>query len=519
MARYDHLELVRLPEQLERRKGPGFGRPSTKEPGAHSRALSSQLNETVEVQRGRRPPAFVDPSLILRVRMTANLHEPEWEQLGLTVVSNDADRTLVLFSTRDDLTAFQDKIAAYGRGPPAGKKGPRFAWLAGIESIGNVEPRDRIGSRLRAAGFSEPYDFPESECKLLDLELWDFGERRLREAKLREIAAYIESVGGEAFEQYLGTSLTMLRVRIGGATIRLLLGLQEVASLDLPPVPDLETSTALDLAIADIPALNEVDSDAPCIGIVDSGINVHPLNEDVLVGAIGVPDTLGTADEWGHGTRVGGIALFGDLRAQLAAGTLARGARIASAKVVNERGEFDDRRLVPSQMREAITALRQRFGCRIFVVSLGDRHRVYDGGKVGSWAAALDEVARDLDALIVVSAGNRPPRPASRLEEALTGYPGYLLEPDNRFVEPAGAMNVLTVGAVAHGEGLDARLADNVMARPIAGAGEPSPFSRVGPGIDGSIKPELVDTGAPWCSMHRSAVSGQATTTFPAPAS
>ena len=43
----------------------------------------------------------------------------------------------------------------------------------------------------------------------------------------------------------------------------------------------------------------------------------------------------------GRGTRVRGVALFGDLRAQLEAGQLARTARLAVAKVINDRGGFD----------------------------------------------------------------------------------------------------------------------------------------------------------------------------------
>ncbi|KKC24268.1 hypothetical protein WP12_20395 [Sphingomonas sp. SRS2] len=150
---------------------------------------------------------------------------------------------------------------------------------------------------------------------------------------------------------------------------------------------------------------------------------------------------------------------------------------------------------MPAQMREAITRLNAEFGARVFVISLGDAKRTYDGGKVGPWAATLDELARELNVLIIVSAGNRAPRGGTRLEQAVTEYPGYLLEPANRFCEPAGAMNVLTVGSLAHGEGLGAQSEEDVKVRPITRALEPSPFTRIGPGINGSVKPELVDLG------------------------
>jgi hypothetical protein len=146
-------------------------------------------------------------------------------------------------------------------------------------------------------------------------------------------------------------------------------------------------------------------------------------------------------------------------------------------------------------MREAITTLHQRFGARIFVIALGDIRSPYTGGKVGAWAATLDELARELNVLIIVAAGNRYPRSGEQLEQAVTEYPRYLTEPENRFFEPAGAMNVITVGSLAHGEGVDANLAEDVRVRPITKLLEPSPFTRVGPGNNGSIKPDVVDFG------------------------
>jgi hypothetical protein len=496
MPRYDHLQLVRLPERLERRKHGGSGPPPPRDLVVHSAKLRGELDAAVTAQQRRRQPEFVDPSLILRVQMTDALLEEQWEQLGLTVLSSDADRTLVLFASSDDMHAFRGRLDAYqGGAPPGQKAAPYNAFIGNIEAIGAMEARDRIGVRFRQDGFVDPADFQSETTYLVDLELWDLGERRLRDRKLSQIADFIEARGGEVLDRYIGPSITMARVRLQGALLQSVLLIEDIASIDQPPQPEVLTSEAIDLILDEVPPRNSVAENAPVIGIIDSGVNDHPFLADILVGAIGVPATLGSADDFGHGTRVAGVAAFGDLRAQLAAGTLDRGARLCSAKVVNEQGNFEDRRLVPSQMREAITTLNDRFGCRIFVVALGDTKRPYDGGKVGTWAATLDELARELDVVVVVSSGNRSPRSGSRLEQALTEYPGYLLEVANRFFEPAGAMNVLTVGALAHGEGLDARLAAEVQVRPITRENEPSPFSRIGPGINGAIKPDLVDIG------------------------
>jgi len=428
--------------------------------------------------------------------MSGPLLEPEWEKVGLTVLSTDPDRTLVLFSSTDDLTEFRERLEAFSRGPAEGRRGPAYsAFIGGIENIGEVEPRDRIGPRFKSEGITDLADFLDAEIYLVDVELWDLGRREIRTRKLGEIRNYVQARDGEVLDEYVGPSISMLRIRATGALLKTLLSVEDLAAIDLPPHPDLELSDLIQLTIEEIPPIEVEVGDRPLVGIIDSGLNAHPLIEDIVAGAIGIPATLGASDDWGHGTRVAGVAAFGDLRAQLTQPQLTRFARLCSARVVNERGAFDDRRLVPSQMREAITTLREQFGCRIFVSALADTRQVYDGQKVGAWAATLDELARELDVVIIVAAGNRRPRSGTRLDQGVTHYPHYLLEPENRLFEPAGALNVVSVGSLAHGSGLDLTLAEDVRGRPITEAGQPSPFSRAGPGVNGAVKPDLVDTG------------------------
>lgn len=496
MPRYDHLQLLRLPERLERRKHGGGGPPPPRNATTHGGKLRAELDNAIETQQRRRKPQFIDPSLILRVRMAGALLETDWEALGLTVVSNDADRTLVLFTSSDEMRDFRIRLNAYQAGARTNLGNPPYnGFIANIDSIGAVEPRDRIGIRFRERGLLELEDFDPYAAFLVDIEFWDLGGREIRDRRLTQVAAYIDSLGGSVFDEYVGQYLTMARANISGTILRTLLTIEDIASIDDPPVPDLLNRDAYNLVIDNLPPLADASDNLPLIGIIDSGVNDHPLLEDILIGAIGVPESLGTADVFGHGTRVGGIAVFGDLRAQLETDTLTRGARLCSAKVINDSGGFDDRTLVPSQMRQAITTLHERFGCRIFVIALGDRTKPYDGGKVGSWAATLDSLARELDVVVIVSSGNRQPRKGDVLEEAVTGYPDYLLEPENRFFEPAGAMNVVSVGSIAHGEGFDDRFTREARVRPITKEREPSPFSRVGPGIGGATKPDLVDVG------------------------
>lgn len=125
MARLEHLRLLRLPERFERRKRQGFGKPPARDPAQHSQKLSTELAEAVTQQKRRRRPT-VDPSLILRVHTSGAVADEEWEKLGMTVLSVDADRSLVLFSSSDELTDFRHRIEAYEEPIPKGQKHPQY---------------------------------------------------------------------------------------------------------------------------------------------------------------------------------------------------------------------------------------------------------------------------------------------------------------------------------------------------------------------------------------------------------
>lgn len=495
MPRHQHLPLLRLPETMERRKN-GYPGPTPQRGGGYGDRVRQQVEEAVQTQRESRPPQFVDPSLILRVQMQGMLLEDDWEALGLTLLSSDEDRNVVLFSSEGDLSAFLQRLEAYDGPIPEGQRGRRYeGFVTRIEEVGTLMPRDRLGIRLREAGLTEPEDLVSGEVYTVDIELWDFGGRPARERKAREIEDFITGSDAEVFDVYIGPSITIMRVRAPGRVLRPLLAVPEVAFIDLPPEPDLEASDFVQMTLEDAPEILPPEAGAPVIGVLDSGLNEHPFLEGIVAERTAFPPELGTADIWGHGTRVAGVALFGDLRERLQDGRLQPAGQLVSAKVVQDNGAFYERRTLPRQMREAITQLHRAHNCRLFVISLGDVRARNEPGRVGPWAATLDELARELDVLIFVSAGNRAPRSGASVEQAVTEYPAYLLEAANRLCEPAGASNVITVGALANGTGIGARHERDAHIRPITQALEPSPFSRSGPGAGGIRKPDFTDIG------------------------
>lgn len=480
---------------MERRRT-GFPGPKPLRVDGYGSRVRRQVEEAVRTQNENRPPQFVDPSLILRVHMQGMLLEDDWEALGLTLLSSDEDRNIVLFSSHGDISALVQRLEAYDGPIPAGQKGRRYeGFVTRIENVGTLTTRDRLGIRLREAGLTEAEHLIDDEVYLVDIELWDFGSRAARQRKAQEIEDFIVASNAEVFDVYIGPSITLMRASAAGRVLRPLLSVSEVAFIDFPPKPDLEASDLVQMTLEDAPRILQPEDGAPIIGVLDSGVNEHPFLDQLVTGRVGIPAELETADIWGHGTRVGGVALFGDLREQLQNGTLKPAGRLVSAKVVQDNGTFYERRTLPRQMREAITQLHLTYTCRLFVISLGDIRARNEPGRVGPWAETLDELARELDVLIIVSAGNRTPRAGSSVEQAVTEYPAYLLEPSNRLCEPAGASNVITVGALANGTGLGARHKHDAHIHPITQALEPSPFSRSGPGAGGIRKPDFSDIG------------------------
>jgi hypothetical protein len=111
----------------------------------------------------------------------------------------------------------------------------------------------------------------------------------------------------------------------------------------------------------------------------------------------------------------------------------------------------------------------------------------------------IDTLARELDLVVIVSAGNsaggdRAPW-GPQAEHITRTYPGYLIAPTNRIVDPATAAIVLTVGSLAHANGLPTENLAGAELRAIASLNTPTQVTRSGPGVSKAIKPDLVDHG------------------------
>jgi subtilisin family serine protease len=501
MAKLPHLPLQRLDRTEDRRKLPAPVAPPVRGSArGHAAVITGKIDAVAAEQSALPKIEGIDPELILKVNLAAPVQEDTWRTAGFKILSQEPGGILVLFTDDTELKLFRDRLSEYQKGTQPDQKNPAYNGLfAAIDDVASITPADRIGPRLRADGKSAVTDFDGRAGCIVDIELWDAPTQLDRQVRVQKVVEHIEAAGGEVLSRYVGTAgLIVLRARLRGSILRDVLALTVLARIDLPPIPDLGERDPPVVTLDEVPTAPP-PPEAPLIGIIDSGSTEHPLLAPSLVESLGIPAGLGTADIWGHGTKVAGIAAFGDVRECVDRRSFESPVRIISVKVVNDQGRFDDASTIPDQMDAAIRALHQR-GCRVINIALGDKHRIpYDGGRVSPWAATLDTLARELDVVVIVSAGNsagadRAPW-GPQAEQITQTYPGYLVSAENRIVDPAMAAIALTVGSLAHANGLPAEPTGGAELRAIASLNTPTPVTRCGPGANDSIKPELVDFG------------------------
>jgi hypothetical protein len=246
--------------------------------------------------------------------------------------------------------------------------------------------------------------------------------------------------------------------------------------------------------------------DVPLACIVDSGVfSGHPLLRN---GMILEERDLGSGEENeadlnGHGTGVAGIVVYGDVGRAMVKQEWEPKVRICSAKVLKNdpvwnNPVFPEKVRPESILEEAIRYFHQERRCRIFNLSIGDSDKLYRGGRQFSWAEMLDNLSRELDIIIVVSAGNvhHPEIPnGNSREEIQESARNQLLNSKHRLIDPGTAAICLSVGSIARREDTYDSSGGAMPRLAVSRKKAPSVFTRTGFGVAKSIKPDLVAHG------------------------
>lgn len=311
----------------------------------------------------------------------------------------------------------------------------------------------------------QPYVEEDIIGKRLKVKLVDYQDQRLNELANQKMTQVIKECNVRAHSLNYCPGLNMYMVEEaneqiveGLATMDAVISVKKMPYFELTVSPE-EFNTTLEVG-------EPVDGESyPHVGLLDSGVALIPH----LAPWIDSEENTANLEEDDirrlHGTSVASVLNYGDaLEGKVLTGTAPMYIRSC---IVNT----DDRviRISEDEMVEHIkTAISNNHDIHVWNLSQGSTCEIEED-EFSEFAMALDNVQKENDILICKSAGNIDPR-----------FPGK-----TRISQGAESLLSLTVGSVAH-------LCQSENDVPV---GERSPFSRIGPGPGGVVKPDLVHAG------------------------
>lgn len=476
----EHLSLPE-PRHLDSRRSSGGGSNQDQnrpERGSHGRRLNRELGAALSATP-RVIVEGVDPRTVFKVKANTRL---DIEPRGLQFLGDTADWSYFVVPVDENATKFREDLNEYQAGTGPGSLEKFFGNIETIERYGSGDRRDSGLPIIES-----------TDAITVDVLLWPSGNQTEADRRLKDVEVVVDATRGEVIASDRRPLSTMVRARVSGEGLDALVELMVVELVRLPVVPFLEPSDWINATVGDLSVGDPLDV---LVGVIDDGVQPrHPLLANLVKYQNGVPENFQWRDPGVHGSMVAGLAAYGDIEQALQEHLpLPSPALLAISRVLEPDPNDTEATRFPSDIPEhrviedAVRQLHDR-GVRIINLSIAARD-AYSGPHVSIWTETLDRLARELDILIVAAAGNRPIAQSGEVENGVNArdqYPTYALNPEARIAEPGVAANVVTVGSIAR-SAASARPGGRSDPRDIAIAqvNELSPFSRTGPGVNGT---------------------------------
>lgn len=483
-GKHPHLPLVKY-TIFSRKKKRGFGYKGTGRNAEEFYKKESEklrsIGKTYEEDREKFSDYF-DPSLIFKITLTDTsisdtAFRKDLGRVDIETISSASNRSGYWVAFTDDVRFDRLKMKLRER---VSKNRATFVDMIG--SIDDIPPEEKLDKSLRKRPPAR--NMPE----YLNVEIWRMEDRKL-DTFLSGLSRLVTDNNGQICDRLTTDSFCILRIRCDGQLLSKITKLREVSHVGRLAEPQIEAKLDSDIESFDVGGMPHTGK--PGILIADSGINDHPLLKDAIASRDVFPSKDGQIgkgfgiDDVGHGTMVAGIALYGSVERHIHERRFVPQFWLHSAKVMyrDDSGNavFHRESLLENQLSDAIEhTVNNHPHCKIVNVSLGDSSmKMWKGQRQFRIASLIDELSfKHSDILFTIAAGNN----LDDVDES-EKYPDCLTEdsPRVKVIDPATSIHGITVGSVfpLHGHGSD----------------YPSPFTRVGPGLQDSIKPEVVDYG------------------------
>lgn len=254
--------------------------------------------------------------------------------------------------------------------PDAEDAAARFEdFFDAIDGFRPLEARDRISGRLN----EELTDAPRKR-RPVNVDLWFAEDAAVRADWLEEAQVRVNELGGRWIDTFEDETARVLvgRIIAPARAVQGLAELDQVALLDAVARPRLRRD---ELAVLqDLGRIQSPDS-APVVGLVDSGLRAgHPLLEPAIFDNVALHRSFAdqTDDDYGHGTAIAGLALYGDVMSAARAGAFLPAFWIASVRILDHEGLEPERANTLRLITNAIRYLAEECECRVINLSFGD---------------------------------------------------------------------------------------------------------------------------------------------------
>lgn len=491
---YPHLPLVR-----ERPVNPRRARKPPPPPPSDLRAFGNRLRSDLlsARERARQDLGGFDDRRLIKIELSRPLDPADLQKISreIEIVSQEEKAVVLAFATDAALAAFEARLTTLADGGQPTYRNVLFA----LKGFDRWTEGDRQGWALKQEGW------PAQSPFAVDVELWPVSNPADRDRNWQAFETWMRDQGIEKLDAVKQPHLLLYRLRGNQQQAELLLRHRDVRLVDLPALYGLEIAS-LHTDIQNLPPVPAPPANAPGVVVLDSGLATgHPLLAPAVGDAQSFILGLGREDQHGHGTHVAGIALYGDVEETRRAGQFVPVLRLFSGRIL-DANNANESALIENQVETAVRYFHREYCCRVFNLSYGDRRKPYLGRHVRGLAVTLDSIARELGVLFVVPIGNfegTDTVPTDWRDE----YPRYLLQQEAALLDPATALNALTVGSLARWDATfnAQRYQNDPAEQPIARNDQPSPFTRSGPSVGGAMKPELVAYGGNYAVHARAA--------------
>lgn len=517
MSKYDYIEIMREDAIRPYKFKPNYGapRPPIRDRGQHGEKLRAQLDNSLSQIVSKRRDIGIQSENLVVLELTSDALSPDLLEHMLrnfnmhlveeiAIPNSNNSRLVVQFDTLEDIRIFNQERGLWEADDEEAAVltyAKRRDIFSCIENIRTVTREDRIGVRLKEC-FAGSVQLPEGYF-IVNIDVWFNGEKLIA----TEVERQINQVLGTGESKLIGDlfqipSMLLGRALVNEFTLNALLDMDIIALVELPfSSVSVEPYEFYQWDYTPV-VENELGDDAPLAAVLDSGVFTgNPLLENVVVAEEEFDTTEGTTTDMnGHGTGVAGIVVYGDFDQCLQTHTFRPLVRICNGKIMHD---IDGNPCFPEDKRpeqivsEAIRYFHKEYGCRIFNLSAGDAEHLYCGGRQFAWAEMLDHLARELDVIVVISAGNVSEpvlNDFTSRDELMEHCRDQLFMSGHRLIDPATAALGITVGSITRFD--EPALNPRGIASISAGKKDYlSVFTRIGKGVNRAVKPDVVDYG------------------------